>query len=291
MAVLSGMTGFARQDGTHEDWRWAWEVRSVNGKGLEARFRLPTGFDRLDIKARELAKNRFNRGSLQASLSLKRDGAASAVVIDQERLAALLKASQPYIEAGSVSRPGFGDLLQIPGVLGSEDLTAPDDALDRALLDGLDAALTALEAARQDEGRALAPVLGGHIDEIERLTTEAAACSAVRIESIRDRYKAKFAELIQGDLPEDRLTQEAAAMAVKMDVREEIDRLNAHIASARELLTGGSPVGRKLDFLCQEFNREANTLCSKSSDSSLTQIGLALKNTIDQFREQVQNVE
>ncbi len=291
MADLSGMTGFARVDGSHGDWRWVWEVRSVNGKGLEPRFRLPTGFDRLDIKARELTKARFNRGNIQASLSLKRDGAASGVAIDQERLAALLKASQPHIEAGSVSRPSFGDLLQIPGVLISEEVTAPDEALDRAILDALDAALAALETARREEGAALAPVLSGHIDEIARLTAEAGACSAVRIDSIRDRFRAKFAELIQGDLPEERLAQEAAALAVKMDIREELDRLNAHIGSARDLLAGGSPVGRKLDFLCQEFNREANTLCSKSSDSSLTQIGLDLKNTIDQFREQVQNVE
>ncbi|WP_203293477.1 YicC/YloC family endoribonuclease [Maricaulis parjimensis] len=291
MAALSGMTGFARLDGTQGDWRWAWEVRSVNGKGLEARFRLPAGFDRLDIKARELAKQHFNRGNLQASLTLKREGSASAVTIDQDKLAALLKASQPYIEAGSVSRPSFGDLLQIPGVLGSEEITAPDAALDRALLDGLDATLAALKAARLEEGAALAPVLSGHVNEIERLTVAAGECSAVRIDSIRDRFRAKFAELIQGDLPEERLAQEAAAMAVKMDIREELDRLNAHIGSARDLLSGGSPVGRKLDFLCQEFNREANTLCSKSSDSSLTQIGLDLKNTIDQFREQVQNVE
>ncbi|MAK64321.1 MAG: YicC family protein [Maricaulis sp.] len=291
MAVLSGMTGFARLEGTHGEWRWAWEARSVNGKGLEPRFRLPTGFDRLDIKSRERAKARFNRGNIQASLSLKRDGGASAVTIDQDKLAALLKASQPYIEAGSVSRPSFGDLLQIPGVLGSEEISAPDEALDQAILDGLEATLAALETARREEGAALTPVLAGHIDEIERLTAEAAACSAVRIESIRDRFRAKFAEVIQGDLPEERLAQEAAALAVKMDIREELDRLKAHIGSARDLLSGGSPVGRKLDFLCQEFNREANTLCSKSSDSSLTQIGLDLKNSIDQFREQVQNVE
>ncbi len=168
--------------------------------------------------------------------------------------------------------------------------TRSEEELARLLLQ-LAEALGALQTARHDEGRTLETVLSGHIDTIEQLTREAAASAAVRIDTIRDRLAAKFAELIEGDLPEDRLAQEAAALAVKMDVREELDRLEAHIASARELLAAGSPTGRKLDFLSQEFNREANTLCSKSSDSSLTQIGLAIKNAVDQFREQVQNVE
>jgi uncharacterized protein (TIGR00255 family) len=291
MATLSGMTGFARMEGVSGEWRWAWEARSVNGKGLEARFRLPTGFDRLDIKARDLAKARFSRGNIQASLNLRRENSAGSVSIDQARLEAFIAASEPFVAAGKVARPSFEGLLQLPGVMTSEDAAGPDETLDQVLLDGLAATLDALDQARREEGAALHPVLAGHIDEIDTLSREAAACSSVRIESIRDRLQAKFAELLQGDLPEDRLAQEAAALAVKMDVREELDRLNAHIATARDLLAGGSPVGRKLDFLCQEFNREANTLCSKSSDSALTRIGLALKNTIDQFREQVQNVE
>ncbi len=291
MASLSGMTGFARMEGVSGEWRWAWEARSVNGKGLEARFRLPTGFDRLDIKARDLAKARFSRGNIQASLNLRRESSAGSVSIDQARLDAFISASEPFVAAGKVARPSFEGLLQLPGVMTSEDAAGPDEGLDQTLLEGLAATLDALDQARREEGAALHPLLAGHIDEIETLAGEASACTSVRIESIRDRLQAKFAELLQGDLPEDRLAQEAAALAVKMDVREELDRLGAHIASARDLLAGGSPVGRKLDFLCQEFNREANTLCSKSSDSALTRIGLALKNTIDQFREQVQNVE
>ena len=291
MAALSGMTGFARVDGTHGDWRWAWEVRSVNGKGLEVRFRLPSGLERLEIKARDLAKARFTRGNLQASLNLKREGARGAFKIDQDRMDALLAASIPYIEAGRASRPSFDGLLAMPGVLIADEAEGPDAELDQALLDGLEQVFAALADAREGEGRALQPVLEDQIATIADLTAQAGSHAATRIESLRDRIAAKLAELLDSDLSEDRLAQEVAMMAVKMDVREEIDRLNAHIGSARDLLSGGSPVGRKLDFLCQEFNREANTLCSKSSDSSLTQIGLDLKNTIDQFREQVQNVE
>lgn len=291
MGVLSGMTGFARCEGVAGDWRWTWEARSVNGKGLEARFRFPPGYDRLEAKARDLAKARFARGNVQATLTLKRDASGSGLDIDTARIDALLAAAAPYVERGLIARPSFEGLVALAGSLGGPQDQTADPALDAALLAGLAEALGALQTARHDEGRTLETVLSGHIDTIEQLTREAAASAAVRIDTIRDRLAAKFAELIEGDLPEDRLAQEAAALAVKMDVREELDRLEAHIASARELLAAGSPTGRKLDFLSQEFNREANTLCSKSSDSSLTQIGLAIKNAVDQFREQVQNVE
>lgn len=291
MSVLSGMTGFARCEGVHGDWRWAWEARSVNGKGLEVRLRFPPGHDRLETKARDLAKARFTRGNIQASLSLKREAGPAGLDIDTARLDALLEAARPYIEHGLVAKPSFEGLLGIAGNAGGEEPEAADADLDAALLGGLEATFEALRAARQEEGRALHTLLVSHIDTVETLVSQAGASAAARIETIRDRLAAKFAELLTGDLPEDRLAQEAAVLAVKMDVREELDRLAAHIVSARELLAAGSPAGRKLDFLSQEFNREANTLCSKSSDSSLTQIGLALKNAIDQFREQVQNVE
>jgi len=291
MAVLSGMTGFARCEGVEGDWRWSWEARSVNGKGLEARFRFPAGFDRLEAKAREFAKARFTRGNVQATLTLKRDAAGAGIDIDTARIDALLAAARPYQESGLVQKPTFEGLLGVAASLGGGTPDAADPALDTAILDGLAQVLDALQAARRQEGATLEPVLTGHIDTIGDLNRQAAGSAAVRVDAIRDRLAAKFAELLDGDLPEDRLAQEAAALAVKMDVREELDRLEAHIASARELIAGGSPVGRKLDFLSQEFNREANTLCSKSADSSLTQIGLAIKNAVDQFREQVQNVE
>ena len=293
MAQLSGMTGFARAEGQSGEWRFVWECRSVNGKGLEARFRLPHGFDRLEPKARDLAKARFNRGHIQISLNLRRDTADTGVAIDTARIEALLKAAQPYLETGRASRPTFDGLLALGGLAENSEPLGEDDAkaLDAALLASLADAFDGLQDARREEGAALFGVLQGHVATIEQLTGEAASCAAARIDAIRDRIAAKFEDLLPEGLPEDRLAMEAAALAVKMDVREEIDRLRAHIDSARDLLAGGSPVGRKLDFLSQEFNREANTLCSKSSDSSLTQIGLALKNAVDQLREQVQNVE
>lgn len=293
MGVLSGMTGFARTDGQAPGWCWTWEARSVNGKGLEARFRLPTGFERLEVKARELAKARFARGNVNATLNLRRETEAGGARIDMVRLRSLLDQAAPLLDSSEVTRPSLDGLLALPGMIDSEQADNADDskALDTALLDSLGAALDALTAARREEGRALTAVLSGHMDEIMRLTGEATAHAATRTESIRDRVAAKFAELLPQGLDADRLATEAAAIAVKLDVREELDRLDAHIASARDLLAQGSPVGRKLDFLSQEFNREANTLCSKSADSSLTAIGLSLKNTVDQFREQIQNVE
>lgn len=293
MAELSGMTGFGRADGAADTLRWIWEVRSVNGKGLEARFRLPGGFERIEAKARDLVKKRFSRGNLQASLNLRQDAGVGDLRMDHERLAALVAASRPYVESGEVAPPRFDGLLAVRGVMDVEDVRddASQAALDGAILNSFGAALDSLKAARLEEGRALAGVLSGHVDQIEALTGEAAATDSVRLDAIRDRIATKFAELLPDGLDDDRLTAEAATIAVKMDIREELDRLKAHIDSARDLLKAGSPVGRKLDFLSQEFNREANTLCSKSADSSLTRIGLELKNTIDQLREQVQNVE
>ena len=293
MGVLSGMTGFARVDGQASGWSWTWEARSVNGKGLDARFRLPTGFERLESKARDLAKARFNRGNVNATLTLRRESELGGTRIDLARLRSLIDQAAPLIDTGAVQRPTLDGLLALPGMIDSDqsDHIQDTDALDAALMASLGAALDGLLAARREEGAALSGVLTGHVEEITRLTAEAAGHAATRTDAIRDRIAAKFAELLPDGVPEDRIATEAAMLAVKMDVREELDRLNAHIVAARELLAEGSPVGRKLDFLSQEFNREANTLCSKSSDSSLTAIGLALKNTVDQFREQIQNVE
>jgi uncharacterized protein (TIGR00255 family) len=293
MGKVSGMTGFSRAEGSRENLRWIWEMRSVNGKGLEFRMRLPSGYERLEAKARELAKKRFVRGNIQVSLILRQDVDALALRVDHARIDAILAAGQPLIESGRVSRPTLDGLFGLRGVLDGEDEGGETDTkdLDAAILKSLEQALDDLQRARHDEGEALAGIMTGHVDTIERLTREATGCASLRLDAIRDRIATKFAELLPDGLPDDRLAMEAAAMAVKMDVREEVDRLVAHIQSARDLLAQGSPVGRKLDFLSQEFNREANTLCSKSSDSSLTEIGLALKTAVDQLREQVQNVE
>ncbi len=293
MASLSGMTGYARAEAQSGRYRWVWEVRSVNGKGLEARLRLPPGFDRLDIKCRDRAKSAFTRGNLQLSLNLRREDGAASLGVDIDRLNAVLDAAAPITARDDVAPARLDGLLSLDGMLITAEEASADDfaALDAAIIASLDDALAALKTARQEEGAALLPVLSGHVDEIEQLTRLAADSAASRSDQIQQRIKAKFDELLPEGLAEDKLAQEAAGLAIKLDVREEIDRLHAHIDSARELLAGGSPVGRKLDFLSQEFNREANTLCSKASDSALTKTGLALKNTIDQFREQIQNVE
>lgn len=291
---LSGMTGFARSEGALGAWSWVWEGRSVNGRGLEARFRLPPGHEALEPVLRDAAKIVFSRGNIQFSLNLKRDAAAQDVQIDTDRLKAIVAAGKPLVEAGLVAAPTLDGLLTVKGVLKSDDDDLGEDeraALHTAIGTSFGAAAETLAAARREEGTALATILGDILAEIESLTARAGACAASRPEAVRDRLKARLDDLLGGEFPEDRLAQEIAMLASKADVREEIDRLNAHITSARELIAAGSPVGRKLDFLSQEFNREANTLCSKSGDSELTTIGLALKTAVEQFREQVQNVE
>tara|TARA_R110002073_G_scaffold114704_1_gene252035 strand:- start:498 stop:1385 length:888 start_codon:yes stop_codon:yes gene_type:complete len=293
-APLSGMTGFARVEGQHAPWSWIWEARSVNGRGLEVRFRLPAGHDSLEPILKDIAKSVFVRGNIQVSLQLKRDLDAVPPQIDIGFVESLLAAGKPLVDAGFVSPPRLDGLLGIRGVL-----KADEDTIDEATTKALHAALAtdfsnlanALQTARHDEGAALAGMLSGIVDEISTLCDAAGTSAAIRPEAIRDRLKARLDELVGGEFDEDRLVQEIALLASKADVREELDRLQAHIEGAKELLAGGSPVGRKLDFLSQEFNREANTLCSKSGDSELTRIGLALKAAVEQFREQVQNVE
>ncbi|WP_019962066.1 YicC/YloC family endoribonuclease [Woodsholea maritima] len=292
---LSGMTGFARTSAHFDIYAWTWEVRSVNGKGLEVRARLPQGFDRLDNPLRALLKTVFSRGSFQATLTLQTETGEGRYRINIDQLRAYAEAGQVLVDEGLALTPNLDGLLALKGVIIADDGEASEEleseALDQHILASLAEALKALKEARETEGRALSPVLLGHIDEIESLTARAETHTAGQSERLRDRVQAKFDELLTKGLDQDRLAVEAAALAVKADVREEIDRLKAHIASARDLLAKGSPIGRKLDFLSQEFNREANTLCSKSADIGLTDIGLALKATIDQFREQIQNVE
>lgn len=293
MANLSGMTGFARTEGQHAGWNWTWEVRSVNGKGLDLRLRMPPGYDAIEGPLREIARTAFTRGSIQAGLTIARDETAGAAAIDEARLAALIEASRPWVESGKVAPPAFDGLLHVRGVLKAEDEIAEEDreALHGALLTSFETAVKTLKTAREDEGKALSAILIAQVGEIESLAVDASQTASARIDTIRDRLATRIADLVGSDFPEERLAQEVAVLALKADVREELDRLGAHIATARDLIAAGSPAGRKLDFLSQEFNREANTLCSKSGDSDLTRIGLALKTVIDQFREQVQNVE
>ncbi len=293
-APLSGMTGFARGESRTERAALRWELRSVNAKGLDVRLRLPAALDRIEAEVRNRIKTAVSRGAVTATLTLDMDAGEGAVTLDRERLQAYADAARSLVEQGLAEIPRADGLLALKGVVTGEE-AEPDldeaEALDAAALEALGEAIDGLKAAREAEGAAVLEVLNAHVDEVERLTRAAADLAAARPEAIRDRIKAKFDELLPQGLDEDRLAQEAAALAVKADVREELDRLSAHVAAARGHLHAGSPVGRKLDFLAQEFNREANTLCSKSQDRALTDIGLAMKAVIDQLREQVQNVE
>ncbi|TRO91464.1 YicC family protein [Glycocaulis profundi] len=294
MAVLSGMTGFARAERSGEFGTVSVEARSVNGKGLDARVRLPQGLDRLETEFRNRIKAAFTRGSVAVNLNFERADSAMGLQIDRDLMRRLAEAGRDLVEEGLAAPARVDGLLSVRGVVRSDDGEQSDEidaAIDAAALDALDAALDGLKDARAEEGAAMGKVLAAQVGEIEALTKKAASHAASQPQAIRDRVKAKFDELLPQGLDPDRLAQEAAALAVRADVREELDRLDAHVEAARALLKAGSPAGRKLDFLAQEFNREANTLCSKAADRALTEIGLALKHAVDQLREQVQNVE
>lgn len=291
---LSGMTGFGRAEGAAGDWSWSVEARSVNGRNLEVRFRGPPGFDSLERAAREGAQGRFARGQLTVGLQAKRAEAGAQVRINLEQLERYLAAGEPYLADGRAAAPRLDGLLAMRGVIeAAETLDDPDaqGQVEAAMALSIGAALDALATARAQEGTQLTAVLVGLTDRIEALTGEAARLAAGQPAAIKDRFARRMAELLGDGAAEDKIVTEAAAMAVKADVREELDRLAGHVESARELIAGEGAVGRRLDFLTQEFMREANTLCSKSALGELTKTGLELKAVIEQFREQVQNVE
>lgn len=295
MAVVS-MTGFAEAQGARETMRWRWEVKSVNGRGLDLRLRTPPGFESVDSAARPLAAERFKRGSLQATLSIDTGENARGLKIDAVALAAAVKIAREIASETGLPPARIDGLLALKGVIVQEDTlpaTAPERAMrDAAILSSLAEAFDALGTARKTEGAKLAYVLNDVLDEIDGLVTAATKLAATQPSTLKDRLVAQLNELLApGAIAEDRLAQEVALLATRADVREELDRLTAHVHEARTLLNSGDAVGRKLDFLAQEFNREANTLCSKSTDIQLTRTGLALKAAIDQFREQSQNVE
>lgn len=294
MAALSGMTGFARAARGGDFGAITVEARSVNNKGLDIRLRLPAPLEQVETDIRGRIKTRFTRGSISLTLTMDRPDTAAGLQIDEALLRRLAETGRELIDQGLARPPSLDGLLALRGVIRADEAeqdAALDDEARTAALDALDDALDDLAAARLEEGAALAGMLVAHIDEIAALTEQAAVSAASRPAAMAERIKAKFNALLPQGLDPDRLAQEAAALAVRADVREELDRLAAHVAAARALVTGGSPAGRKLDFLSQEFNREANTLCAKAADRELTAIGLALKHAIDQLREQVQNVE
>lgn len=293
---LQSMTGFARAAADHDGTALAWEVKSVNGKSVDVRLRLPPGFERLEQPARQAVQKRFARGNVQAALTVLRGSQSIQPVVNEAFLtevAALAKRLEQQFGAAPATADG---LLSLRGVLEMPEAQESEEdraSLDAAILSVLGDALSGLENARQAEGDALRMLLSGHIDRIETLTLAAEADPSREPAAIRQRIGEQLRLLMDpaAALDEARLHMEAAFLAAKADIREEIDRLKTHVASARALLTGGGAVGRKLDFLSQELNREANTLCSKSNAATVTAIGLELKAVVDQFREQVQNLE
>ncbi|MGE0408198.1 MAG: YicC/YloC family endoribonuclease [Amphiplicatus sp.] len=291
--TLSSMTGFARREDAHDGRRWSWELRSVNGRGLELRVRLPSGFDQLEAPLRKAAAAVFSRGSLNATLTLDRTAGGPALKINERALEEALRMIEAIRQRLDCEKPRAEGVLNIRGVVEQEDGEVDEagrETLAAALVESFQKAAEALKAARDKEGESLAATLAAHVDAIERLVGAARANAATTPDFIRAKIAAQLAELTAG-LPEDRLAEEAALLAIKADVREELDRLAAHVVSARTLLKDNEPVGRRFEFLTQEFNREANTLCSKAQDLSLKRLGLELKTAIDQLREQVQNIE
>jgi uncharacterized protein (TIGR00255 family) len=290
------MTGFARADGSGGGYRWTWELRSVNGKGLDVRLRIAPGFEHLEASAREKIGAALIRGNVQASLTVQTEAGAPQVRVNEAVLAEVVAAMRAVGQFVQAQPPTLDGILSIRGVL--ETVEGVDNAEARAALGAsiianLDAALADLADDRTREGRAIGAVLAGRLAEIERLAAAAEASPARTPEAIRARLAEQVALLTGASsaLDPERLHQEAVLLATRADIREELDRLTAHTAAARALLAEDGAVGRRLDFLAQEFNREVNTLCSKSNDVGLTAIGLDLKAVVDQFREQIQNLE
>lgn len=290
------MTGYARASGSVPGISFLIEVKSVNARGLDIRTRLAPGFDGLDVEMRRRLSKALSRGAITLTLNVDREGEGGRITVNEHALGTVLALMQRLKSDIEAAPPSLDGILNIKGVLEQHEspLAADEEeALEAAVLAALDEAIAGLVAARRDEGGRLAPILTERIDEIERLTQAAEIHPGRSRDAILERLRQQIADLREagGSMPEDRLTQEALLLATKADVREELDRLKSHIASARQLIAAGGPVGRKLDFLSQEFNREANTLCSKSNAVELTGIGLDLKAVIDQLREQVQNIE
>lgn len=294
--TLKSMTGFSRTEGGNGSTNWHWELRTVNGKGLDVRLRLPAGYEQLEQPARDACKKILSRGNCSVNLSLKKTAGSIGIRLNEEmfkQAAAAAEAARGMVDAPP---PSLDALLAVRGVLEfaeEESDEAEINAQHKLMLADLDRALADVRKARQGEGEHLAKIIAEQIDEIERLTLQVEKAPARSAEAISARLKEQVARLLDdaASLDEQRLYQEAALLAAKADIQEEIERLKAHVAAARDLLQSEEPVGRRFEFLTQEFNREANTICSKSNDMDISQDGLALKAVIDRMREQVQNIE
>ncbi|WP_020594049.1 YicC/YloC family endoribonuclease [Kiloniella laminariae] len=294
--AIASMTGFARAEGEFAGTNWSWELKSVNGKNLELRCRVPNGYEALDAIARsELAKH-FKRGNFHVGLVIDNAQKAVKLQVNEDILQQVIPLATRVSNDLDAVAPSVDGILNLRGVLELvEEEESPENTEQRLLLieQSLQTAITRMEEMRLLEGARMAAVAQGHVDEIERLQKKAGELSATQPAALQARFMKQMAELLKdgSPVPEERLAQEIAILVTKADIREELDRLAAHVAAARDLLNQGGPCGRRLDFLCQEFNREANTLCSKSSDVALTTLGIDLKATIEQLREQIQNIE
>jgi uncharacterized protein (TIGR00255 family) len=294
--ALSSMTGFARSHGASGPYAFEWELKSVNAKGFDLRMRLPPGWDDLEAFAKKRAGEVLSRGTVYANLNVKRTNAVSTIRINEEVLASIVKVAGVLAGKIDAVAPSIDGLLAIKGVIEVVELEsneAEDKAAKAAAGAAFDQALLDLVEMRQREGVTLGQILIQRMDEIERLAKKAEAAPGRKPDAIKARLAEQIAALLESSdrFDPDRLSQEAIMIAAKADIREELDRIGSHISQAREMIGKGGPIGRRLDFLAQEFNREVNTCCSKSNDLELTNTGLEMKNVVEQFREQVQNLE
>jgi uncharacterized protein (TIGR00255 family) len=294
--ALSSMTGFARSHGASGPYAFEWELKSVNAKGFDLRLRLPPGWDELDAHAKKRAGEMLARGTVYANLNVKRANATSTVRINEDVLNAVLKVAGQLAGKIDAVAPSVDGLLSIKGVI---EVVEPDSNEDEdkaakaAAAKAFDEALDNLVAMRRREGTSLGQILSQRLDEIAGLAKKAEAAPGRKPEAVRARLAEQVAALLEATdrFDADRLNQEALLIAAKADIREELDRIASHLSQARELIGKGGPIGRRLDFLAQEFHREVNTTCSKSNDLELTNTGLEMKSVVEQFREQVQNLE
>ena len=294
--ALSSMTGFARSNGVSGTYDWAWELKSVNAKGLDLRLRLPAGWDTVEGAVRTIGAQALARGTVYGTLTVERQGVPPIVRVNEPVLAAVLATIKKLSGRVEAAEPRLDGILSLKGVIEVLDEDEREDerrVAEEAVIAGFRQAVAALVAMRRQEGEALRQVLARRVDEISALAARAEAAPGRRPETIRARIAEQIATLLaeSSRLDPDRLHQEAILIAAKADIREELDRLASHAAQVGRLIADGGAVGRRLDFLAQELNREANTLCSKSNDVELTNIGIELKGVVEQFREQVQNLE
>lgn len=290
------MTGFARADGVHGDTSWSWEARSVNGRGLELRLRLPSGFEALEIRVRGLAQEKLARGNCTLNLSVRREAGRTEIRLNEAVLAQARAVAERAQALTDLKTARLDTLLAMRGVVEAVEAEESEEAqaaLYHALLAGLARVLDELVHARAAEGERLEAVISKQLATIAALVGRASDAAARQSEALGARLAEQVARLTEASagLDPERLHQEALLLAAKADIQEELDRLRAHLAAANELIESNQPVGRKFEFLAQELNREANTICSKASDIEISRTGIELKTVIDQLREQVQNIE